>query len=121
MSTFLGILLLLVLLWFWLDSARARELATGICDQACAERGLQFLDETVALRKLSLRWTGQGLRIRRLYRFDFSEEGVGRRGGHITMLGVDLEEFSLGLPSPPDNVTPIQRAAARRQRRDGPT
>ncbi|HEB95583.1 MAG TPA: DUF3301 domain-containing protein [Sedimenticola thiotaurini] len=117
MSTFLGILFLLLLLWFWLDSARARELATAICDSACGDRGLQFLDQTVALRRISLRWTGQGIRIRRLYRFDFSEEGVGRRSGHIVMLGTALEEFSLGLPSLPDNVIPIQRAASRRQQR----
>ena len=115
MSTFLGILIPLLLFLFWLDSARARELATAISDAACGKRGLQFLDQTVALTRISPCWTGRGIRMRRTYRFDFSEEGVGRRTGHVTMLGIHLEEFSLGLPTPPDNVIPFQRAPSRKE------
>lgn len=84
--------------WFWLDSMRAREIALGICRAACERRGVQFLDQTVALRKLGIRWPNQGLRFRRVYRFDFSEEGVGRRNGYLVLLGTDLVEISLGLP-----------------------
>ena len=40
------ILGLLLLGWFWLDSLRARELATEICRAACRQRDLQFLDQT---------------------------------------------------------------------------
>ena len=107
MTTIAGILLILLVFWFWLDSARAREIATGVCVAACEERRLQFLDQTVALRRLSLRWTTRGVRLRRVYRFDFSEEGEGRRSGHITLVGIELEEFSLGLPSLPDNVVEL--------------
>ena len=99
MPTLTVLALFALIIWFWLDSARAREIATGVCSAACEQRGLQFLDQTVALGKLGLRWTVNGMRIRRVYRFDFSEEGVGRRTGHITVLGIELEEFSLGLPS----------------------
>ncbi len=84
--------------WFWLDSLRAREIATGICRAACERRNLQFLDQTVALRHLTLRWTHGGLRFRRVYRFDYSEQGVMRNIGYMVMLGQDLEEISLGLP-----------------------
>ncbi len=87
--------------WFWLDSARAREIATEIGKAGCRKRGLQFLDQTVALQRLGLRRTAQGLRFRRRFRFDFSEEGVGRRTGHISLVGIHLEEFSLGLPADP--------------------
>ncbi|MES9843194.1 MAG: DUF3301 domain-containing protein [Candidatus Sedimenticola sp. PURPLELP] len=99
MSTISSILLIALAIWFWLDSARAREIATGICAAACAERKLQFLDQTVALRRIGIRWTNQGIRLRRGFEFDYSEEGEGRRIGHITLIGVQLEEFSLGLPS----------------------
>jgi len=103
MSTLSGILIIGVGLWFWLDSARAREIATGACEAACRQRDLQFLDQTVALRRIGLRWTSRGLRVRRQFRFDYSEQGVGRHTGHITLVGIDLEEFSLGLPAdPPD-------------------
>ncbi len=101
MSTLSGILIIGLVIWFWLDSARAREIATGAREAACRHRDLQFLDQTVALRRIGLRWTRRGLRLRRLFRFDYSEQGVGRHTGHITLVGIDLEEFSLGLPGEP--------------------
>ena len=93
------ILLLLLIAWFWLDSLRAREIATGICRAACEQRRVQFLDQTVALRRVNLRWPSTGVRIRRVYRFDYSEEGVGRHTGHVIMLGTALEQLSMGLPN----------------------
>jgi hypothetical protein len=99
MSNLFAIFLLLVLGWFWLDSLRAREIATEVCKAACAQRELQFLDQTVALRRLGLAWRSEGLRMRRVYRFDFSEEGVGRRSGYLVMRGLALEDLSFGLPA----------------------
>ena len=94
MSTLTGILLIALVIWLWLDGARAREIATGICEAACRQRGLQFLDQTVALRHLGVRRTAAGLRLRRVYRFDFSEEGVGRRSGYLVLqLAVLLERL----------------------------
>jgi hypothetical protein len=98
MDHLFAILTLLLVGWFWLDSLRARELATGVCRAACAQRGLQFLDQTVALRRLTVRRTAEGLRLRRVYRFDFSEEGAGRHNGYLVLLGLNLEEISFGLP-----------------------
>lgn len=97
MGTVGGILIIGLLFWFWLDSARAREIATGVCEAACRQRQLQFLDQTVALHRMGLRWTSRGIRIRRVFRFEFSEQGIGRRQGHITMLGSGMEDFSLML------------------------
>jgi hypothetical protein len=99
MSNLLAVFLLLLLGWFWLDSMRAREIATEVCKTACAQRELQFLDQTVALRRLGLAWRSEGLRMRRVYRFDFSEEGVGRRSGYLVMRGLALEDMSFGLPA----------------------
>lgn len=86
------------LVWFWLDSARARELATEVARGMCEKRGLQFLDETVSQVRLGLRWTPGGLRLRRMFSFDFSMEGTGRRGGWLILLGTQVEQFDLGLP-----------------------
>lgn len=104
MSNLFAIFLLLSIGWFWLDSLRAREIATEICKAACAKRDLQFLDQTVALRRLGLAWRTEGLRIRRIYRFDFSEEGVGRRDGYLVLRGLALEDLSFGLPSMADDA-----------------
>ncbi|UHD14634.1 DUF3301 domain-containing protein [Thiocapsa bogorovii] len=99
MSNLLAVFFLLLLGWFWLDSMRAREIATEVCKSACKQRELQFLDQTVALRRLGLAWRSEGLRLRRVYRFDFSEEGVGRRSGYLVMRGMALEDLSFGLPT----------------------
>ncbi len=102
MNTLSGILGISLIIWFWLDSARAREFAVAICSKACEQREVQFLDQTVALRRLGISWTVNGIRLRRTYRFDFSEEGLARHSGHIVMVGTQLQEFSLGLPSSQD-------------------
>ena len=102
MSTLLPIVVLFTAIWFWLDSLRAREIATGIGRAACQRHGVQFLDYTVSLHRLGLRWLADGVRLRRIYRFDYSEEGAGRHSGHITMLGIQLEELSMGLPQHTD-------------------
>lgn len=100
----IGILFVAVILgWFWLDSTQTRELAIGICRTACEQHQVQLLDHTVALRHLKLRWPRQGLRLRRVYRFEFSEEGVSRRTGYLVMLGQELQEISLGLPEQPSD------------------
>ncbi len=98
MTNLLAIFLLLLIGWFWLDSLRAREIALGICKAACQQRDLQLLDQAVALRRLGLVWTQLGLRVRRVYRFDFSEEGIGRRNGYVVLRGIELEGLSFGLP-----------------------
>ena len=97
-SELYALFILLLVGWFWLDSLRAREIALGICRAACERRDLQFLDQAVALRRLRPTWGPEGVRLRRVYRFDFSEEGVGRRSGYLVLRGLGLEELSFGLP-----------------------
>jgi len=101
MNSLLAILALLLLGWFWLDSLRAREVATEICRAACKQRGLQFLDQTVSLRRLRMRRTGAGLRIVRVYGFDFSAEGVGRHRGYLVLVGLNPETIGLDPPEWP--------------------
>ena len=101
MDNLLAIFALLIIGWFWLDSLRAREIATEICRTTCRQRDLQFLDQTVALDHLQLQRTFAGLRWRRSYRFDFSEEGIGRRSGYLVLVGLDLETIHLEPPEQP--------------------
>jgi len=82
--------------WFWLDSARAREMATELARGQCRRYGLQFLDGTAALERIGVRWTTGGVRVRRTFRFDFSEAGIGRHSGRLILVGIELESFNLG-------------------------
>lgn len=103
MSYLFALLGFMALIMLWLDSARAREFAITLAQRYCDHRGLQFLDQTVSLVRVGLRWTNAGLRIRRMFRFDFSLEGVGRRHGYVLMLGTQLETIEDGLPHPADS------------------
>ena len=117
MSYFL-IFLLFATIWFWLDSARAREIAVAVCKAGSEKYGLQFLDESVVLHRIGLRWPNEGLRLRRQFRFDFSREGVERHTGYITLVGIKLESIDFGIEivdiNQPkkisvDNIIPIRR------------
>ena len=79
----------------WLSGARARELAAAISRKACDREGYQLLDESVALQRVGLRWTSQGLRLRRMYRFDYSIDGTLRETGYVLMLGYKLESIHI--------------------------
>lgn len=98
MMNLLAILTVIALVLFWLDSARARELATAIAQAACNKAQLQFLDDTVSLARMGLRRTPEGLRLRRMFRFDHSNTGNQRNTGYVILIGTRLELLDLGLP-----------------------
>lgn len=82
--------------WFWYDSLRARESAVGLGRQACEREQLQFLDETVlCMRTRPARGADGRVRLRRMYRFEFSDDGMNRRVGHLVLLGTALESLEL--------------------------
>ena len=102
-----------LLAWYWLDSARARELATEIARSMCRKRGLQFLDDTVGQVRFGVRWTSNGIRLRRMFSFDFSREGVGRRSGWLILLGTTVEQFDLGLPKSSESIPPVEAGSVK--------
>lgn len=83
-------------LWLWLDTLKAREIGIQAAQRACAEDGLQFLDESVVGQRAGLARDDNGqLRLRRVYRFEFSDTGDNRRPGSVTLLGHDVEILHL--------------------------
>lgn len=92
MTTFLLLLMLGLIVWFWQDSLRARESAFKASARVCGQCGVQLLDDTVALEKLTLRRVRPGfLQVERIYRFEFTETGSARQLGRLIMLGQRLE------------------------------
>lgn len=90
------ILVVGALIWFWLDSLKARETGIRAVRQACADEGLQLLDETVAGRFRGLARDGDGrLRLRRIFDFEYSDNGDNRRRGSISLLGQEVEVLHL--------------------------
>lgn len=76
--------------------------------RTCQRHGVQLLDQTVALQKFTLSWQADGLRLRRTYEFEFSEEGIGRHQGRLTLCGLTLESIELD-GSDPHRELPPQR------------
>ena len=77
-----------VLVWFWFDSMKARERALSLGQRECRRNALQFLDETVECISLRPARNDDGrVLLRRVYRFEFTDNGESRRAGTIVMLG----------------------------------
>lgn len=95
--------------WLWLDTLKAREIGVLAAQRACAEEGLQFLDETVVGRGVRLVRDDEGqLKLRRVYAFEYSDTGDNRRSGSVTMLGHIVEVLHLRpqlyvIPKAPEN------------------
>jgi hypothetical protein len=98
-STLNLLLALMIIIWFWRDSLQVREIAIQISRKACKSHGVQFLDQTVALHRLGIRWLRSGLKLRRVYAFDYSLEGSGRRTGYIVMMGTDNVSLHIDPPA----------------------
>jgi len=91
-----AIVLIVAGIFFWIDSLRARERALAAGRSACKRYGVQLLDETVQFAQLRLARDDEGrLRLRRSYRFEFSDTGDNRRHGAIVMLGGELQDMQL--------------------------
>lgn len=102
MGTLLTLLVLGLLVWFWVDSLRARETALRRCNALCAGLDVQLLDQTVRLVRLRPARGGDGrLRWWRRYIFEFSVDGVIRHPGEIVMFGTTLESISMEHPDGP--------------------
>src|SRR5215470_17654820 len=87
---------LALLVWLWYDSMRARERAVAAGQAACGRERLQFLDETVECTSVRPARSGAGrLVLRRVYRFEFSDDGSRRRAGSIVMLSGEVESLTM--------------------------
>ena len=82
--------------WFWLSGLSVREHALAAGRLACAKIGVQFLDDTVAMKRLTLARNAQGqLRFARIYRFEYSSTGDNRQLGSIRTLGEHVESVEM--------------------------
>ena len=86
----------------WSSARGAAEVAAHYGRRACAESGVQWLDHTVSLERLSLKRAPDGwLRPLRRYRFEFSASGHDRQRGSLELLGSELQWLRMPpLPQP---------------------
>jgi hypothetical protein len=85
-----------LILWFWQQSLRARELAIHFAEDLCKRQNLQLLDGTVVLNALRLRRNAHGrIALQRTYLFDYTHDGDQRQQGFVLLLGLHLESTGL--------------------------
>lgn len=90
------IISIVVALLYWLDAAKAREIARWVGKEACRELGVGFLDDTVALDRIWLARNEKGERkLFRCYRFEFTSDGSQRYKGEIVICDKKLQHLEL--------------------------
>lgn len=107
-------LVLLSLFLYWLDSIRAKEIASGYARNLCIKSQVELLDETVSIKKLRLRRNSSGRMVfYREYQFEFTSTGEYRYKGRVALSGKHL----LGTEMEPYQITDVESIAANQLKR----
>lgn len=98
-----SLLLIGAVVWLWLDSLKARDSAISAARNACGSEGMMLLDDTVAIASLKPDRDGDGqLRLKRVYEFEYSDNGNNRRKGSLVLQGHRVLIVNIGLRLVPD-------------------
>jgi len=90
------LILLAMLVWFWQNTLRDRELALLAARDICQHQNLQLLDATVTLQRIALHRSSRGgLILQRTFQFAYSAEGHDRQTGFVITLGNHVEQVGL--------------------------
>lgn len=104
LAEFLLIVLIVLLIVLWQDSSRCYEIAYRYAREVCLQNGVNFLDDSLVIRKLWIKRDKRGnFRLQRHYGFEFSSDGSHRYQGNITMLGRQTQSFSMDAYRMPDD------------------
>jgi hypothetical protein len=75
-----------LLVWFWLESLKSRDIATRVAWTSCRQQELQLLDGTVSLRTIRPYFRNHvDYGLKRTYNFDYSGDGVSRQTGCVVL------------------------------------
>lgn len=96
--------------WYWYAGMQAREQAVAAGRRACADAGVQLLDESVALQRLRFARNDNGqLQFQRDFKFEFSDTGDNRRPGVVRMSGARVVWVNLDGEWRPHAVASVTR------------
>tara|TARA_R110000764_G_scaffold87498_3_gene168371 strand:- start:218 stop:532 length:315 start_codon:yes stop_codon:yes gene_type:complete len=80
-------LLIATIIYMWWSNATIREQALIRAKQHCESLNLQLLEGSVAGNEWRPTWHHGQIKIKRVYKFEFSSSGVARYSGNISYLG----------------------------------
>ncbi|MDH5484216.1 MAG: DUF3301 domain-containing protein [Gammaproteobacteria bacterium] len=92
------ILFLSLVIVYWLDAMRVKEIARSACQRACSESDVVFLDDTVFLSRFRLQRNAMGqVALFRQYQFEFTSDGSSRYQGNVQMLGKRVQSLHMDV------------------------
>lgn len=92
--------------WLLWASLKAREAAVDASRAACRAEGFLFLDDTVAIESVWAVRDDEGqVKIRRVYGFEYSDNGNNRRRGSVTVIGSRVAALHLAPRPAPETPT----------------
>lgn len=95
-TSILWLTLLAVVVYCFIHAMRTKEVANRAAEQHCKLMEVQFLDQTVFLKKLNLKRNAHGqLTFMREYYFEFTVSGEDRYFGRVFMIGNRIESINL--------------------------
>ena len=101
-----AILLLALGAWMLWASLKAREAAVEASRAACQAEGFLFLDDTVAIESVGVMRDDEGhLTIRRVYGFEYSDNGNNRCRGSVMVVGSRVVTLHLAPRPAPQTPT----------------
>lgn len=114
-ATWITLLAIATLIWAWMDALTARERAINAGRELCREAGVQWLDQSVSLKRLRIGLRDGMPTLLRRYGFEVSVDGSDRHRGHLDLGGPRLEAWSLPLvnreePTPRPNHLRLVRS-----------
>ena len=94
-----GLFLILIVAaigWYWWSMMQSKEIAKQAGKYTCERNGVQFLDETVEMKKIWVRRNNRGrLEFCRLFFFEFATDGENRYQGRIVVLGKQVSDVNM--------------------------
>jgi hypothetical protein len=86
MSSLALLLVIGLLVWFWLESLKYRDIAIQVARTSCRQQELQLLDGTVTLQTIRLFYRNlEDYGLKRTYTFDYSGDGISRQTGCVVL------------------------------------
>ncbi|HWV15500.1 MAG TPA: DUF3301 domain-containing protein [Cellvibrio sp.] len=88
--------LLALVVFYWMHSLRAKEQAFNAAHRHCEQMQVQFLDQSVYLKRIGFKRNEQGqLSLWRNFYFEFTVNGDDRYFGRVLMLGKKIMAVQL--------------------------
>lgn len=86
MSSLTLLVVIGLLVWFWLESLKSRDIAIQVARTSCRHQKLQLLDGTVSLQTIRPYYQNRDdYGLKRTYTFNYSGDGISRQTGCVVL------------------------------------